>query len=267
MGKPNSYKGVCARKRFGQHFLTDSSVLQQMVTAIGPKAHDRLIEIGPGRGALTVYLLDCLLHMDAVELDRDLIPLLEAMGNPGQLTVHQADVLQFNFASLIRDSGQQLRVVGNLPYNISTPLMFHIFESLSLIDDMHFLLQKEVAERMSAEVGSSQYGRLSVMTQYFCDVECLFDVGPEAFHPPPKVDSTFVRLYPHRQLSLDKSGYDLFSQLVSQVFTMRRKTLRKSLQSMVDSDVLDRVTIDLALRPQELSVKEFILLSQEIKLE
>ena len=173
----------------------------------------------------------------------------------------------FHITIILRGSTDKLRVVGNLPYNISTPLLFHLFESLSHVQDMHFLLQKEVADRMSAEVGCSQYGRLSVMTQYYCDVECLFDVGPEAFHPPPQVDSTFVRLQPHHRYSLTTQQFETFSRLVSQVFTMRRKTLRKSLQSIISKSEINQLSVDISLRPQALSVEQYISLSQEITLE
>ncbi len=260
-------RGAPARKRFGQHFLFDQVILQKMVSAIAPQLSDRIVEIGPGRGALTEHLLAVLPHLDVVEIDRDLIPLLTGMASTEQLSVHEADILKFDVGAIATALSSQIRVVGNLPYNISTPLMFHLFSSLALIDDMHFLLQKEVADRMVAVVGSSQYGRLSVMTQFFCDVECLFDVGPEAFHPPPKVDSTFVRLQPHRRYQLSTDEFEVLRRLVSHVFTMRRKTLRKSLQSLIPLAQLGQLPVDLTLRPQELSVDQYVLLSQKITLE
>jgi 16S rRNA (adenine1518-N6/adenine1519-N6)-dimethyltransferase len=255
-----------SRKRFGQHFLHDLGVLQQMIIAIRPLQEDVMVEIGPGRGALTAVLLPQLRHLMAVEIDRDLVPLLQKRYAADKLTVYQADVLTFRFQDLVRD-GHDLRIVGNLPYNISTPLLFHLYASISCIDDMHFLLQKEVAVRMGAAVGSAQYGRLSVMTQYYCEVIELFDVAPESFQPPPKVNSTFVRLLPHRQHALTEKQYYVFSQLVRHVFTMRRKTLRNSLKVMLPKSTMDRLTINLSARPQELSVEQYVSLSQQIELE
>lgn len=260
-------KRPLARKRFGQHFLHDQAILARMAAVIRLQASDTVVEIGPGRGALTQYLLQHLSQLDVVEIDRDLIEHLQSLGEPGQLQIHQADILNFEITSIRTGQVSDLRVVGNLPYNISTPLMFHLFASISHIKDMYFLLQKEVAERMAATVNSSQYGRLSVMTQFFCDVECLFEVGPEAFIPRPKVDSTFICLNPHQRYNLSSQQFDSLETVVSHVFTMRRKTLRKSLSALVPVERLENVSVDLSLRPQALTVDQFISLSQQLALE
>jgi len=202
-----------ARKRFGQNFLHDPQVIQRIVNSIRPRAGQTMVEIGPGEGALTRELLPILGQLDVVELDRDLIPLLQsACTQLGELRIHQADALKFDFCQL-SPGPAQLRVVGNLPYNISTPLLFHLLGMSHCIEDMHFMLQKEVVERITAGPGSGQYGRLSVMLQFHCESEMLFTVGPGAFRPAPKVDSAVVRLIPHRQppVAVDP---ELLSQLV-----------------------------------------------------
>lgn len=177
-----------ARKRFGQHFLVDRNVISQLVAVIAPQSDDNMVEIGPGQGALTLPILEKIAHLNVVELDRDLIPFLRQHGeSTGKLTVFEADALKFDFATLIKK--MPLRVIGNLPYNISTPLIFHLLTYAAGINDMHFMLQKEVVNRLGAKVGTHDYGRLSIMVQYHCDVHMLFDVPPNAFSPPPKVDS------------------------------------------------------------------------------
>ena len=187
------------RKRFGQHFLHDPAVIQRIVAAINPRADDILVEIGPGEGAITLPLLQATGRLHVIELDRDLIePLQRQAIEAGELTIYNADALRFDFCQLA-GSGS-LRVVGNLPYNISTPLLFHLLEQSRCISDMHFMLQKEVVDRLAAEPGSGQYGRLSVMVQYRCEVTPLFTIGPGAFRPPPRVESAFVRMRPYRTL-------------------------------------------------------------------
>jgi len=188
-----------ARKRFGQHFLHDKNIIDKILRAIDPKRDDNLLEIGPGRGALTLPLLNYCDQLTVVELDRDLIPVLQRRAvQGGQLKVINTDILTFEFDSLSRT--RSLRVVGNLPYNISTPLMFHLMDSITKIQDMHFMLQKEVARRIVSNVGTRNYGRLSVMIQYFCHCQYLFDVAPTCFTPAPKVDSAVIRLTPHKHL-------------------------------------------------------------------
>jgi 16S rRNA (adenine1518-N6/adenine1519-N6)-dimethyltransferase len=253
-----------ARKRFGQNFLHDPQVIHRIVNSIRPREGQCMVEIGPGEGALTRELLPILGQLDVVELDRDLIPMLESkLSGLGELRIHQADALKFNFCQL-SPGPAQLRVVGNLPYNISTPLLFHLLEMSHCIQDMHFMLQKEVVERITAQPGSGQYGRLSVMVQYHCQTEMLFSVGPGAFRPAPKVDSAIVRLTPHQQPPVDIDP-DTLAQLVSRAFGQRRKTLRNNLKGLLDADTIVAQGIDPGIRPERLSLKEFARLAQALK--
>ena len=260
MGNPPVHK---PRKRFGQNFLHDPQVIQRIIASIRPREGQRMVEIGPGEGALTRELLPILGQLDVVELDRDLIPRLESnCASLGEIRIHQADALKFNFCQLI--SGfSQLRIVGNLPYNISTPLLFHLLEMSHCIQDMHFMLQKEVVQRITAKPGTGQYGRLSVMVQYYCETEMLFTVGPGAFHPAPKVDSAVVRLVPHRQPPVAVEATRL-SQLVSRAFGQRRKTLRNNLKGLLDADAIESLGIDPGVRPERLSLEDFARLAQAI---
>jgi 16S rRNA (adenine1518-N6/adenine1519-N6)-dimethyltransferase len=247
------------RKRFGQNFLHDQGVIQRIVQAIQPRPGDTLVEIGPGQGALTRQVLEHIEHMDAVELDRDLIPLLEEEFGP-RLTIHQQDALKFDFCRLVPEGGR-LRVIGNLPYNISTPLLFHLMEGRHCVRDMHFMLQKEVVERLAAAPGSKAYGRLGIMTQYYCRVEKLFTVHPGAFNPPPKVDSAIVRLVPHQQPPVEVASTEDLSQLVAQAFSQRRKTLRNTLKGLLtEADIL-ACGVDPQLRPEQLSLPRFAALA------
>jgi 16S rRNA (adenine1518-N6/adenine1519-N6)-dimethyltransferase len=249
------------RKRFGQHFLHDPGTIARILAAIAPAAGDHLVEIGPGRGALTVGLLEAAGRLDVVELDRDLIPLLrERCAGHGTLTVHQADAMAFDFCTL--GGGRPLRLVGNLPYNISSPLLFHLLGQAACIRDMHFMLQREVVERMAAPPGSRTYGRLSVMVQYHCRAEALFTVHPGAFHPPPKVDSAVVRLVPHARRPLDAAGESRLAALVRQAFTQRRKTLRNGLKGLLDEPAIRAAGLDPGARPETVSVEQFIRLAQ-----
>lgn len=249
------------RKRFGQHFLHDDQVIQRLVDAIGPLPEQHLVEIGPGQGALTFPVLKKIGAMDVVELDRDLIPLLiERAKNSGNLIIHQADALKFDFATLVVNE-KPLRVIGNLPYNISTPLIFHLLGYANLIADMHFMLQKEVVDRLAANIGNSDYGRLSIMVQYHCQVTALFDVPPEAFTPPPKVNSSIVRLVPHKIIPFPADDYAHFESIVKQAFNQRRKTLRNCLKNTVNDEDFIRARIDSKLRPEELSVEDYVRLS------
>lgn len=249
------------RKRFGQHFLTDQAIIQRIVATIAPNAKQHLIEIGPGQGALTIPVLQQAQQLEVIELDRDLVvELNERFGSTGQLIVHAADVLAFDFATLKTDA-RLLRIFGNLPYNISTPLLFHLLEYADLIDDMVFMLQKEVAMRMAAQPKQADYGRLSVMLQYACSVDVLFHVPPQAFDPPPKVQSSIVRLKPHRTLPFPVNDKLLLARLVQRAFGQRRKTLRNSLKAMVTDDIWNRVDIRSDTRPEALSVKDFVVLA------
>jgi len=250
-----------ARKRFGQNFLTDPYVVAGIVAAISPQRDDHIVEIGPGLGVLTESLLPCVTAMDAVELDRDIIPKLEKhCRDRGQLHIHQADALKFDFASLAED-GRPLRIVGNLPYNISTPLMFHLLSLHERIQDMHFMLQKEVVDRLAATPGGKEYGRLSVMMQYYCRVELLIDVPPEAFTPAPKVNSAVVRLVPYREPPVNVDDISLLAKIVTQAFSQRRKTLRNTLKPIMNAEQIEAQGVDPRRRAETLALAEFASLA------
>jgi 16S rRNA (adenine1518-N6/adenine1519-N6)-dimethyltransferase len=249
-----------ARKRFGQNFLQDQCVIEQIVKSIHPKPGDHIVEIGPGLGALTTHILPLVGSMDAIELDRDLIPELAAeCAGLGKLNIHSADVLSYDFSELSK-APHSLRVVGNLPYNISSPLLFHVIEYLPIIKDMHFMLQKELVERMAASVNNKDYGRLTIMLQYHCDITLLFYVSATAFWPVPKVESAVVRLVP-KTPSLIAENMDMFAQVVKQAFSHRRKILRNCLQGLVDAKQLERLEIDSNARPEQLTVDDFVRIS------
>lgn len=252
------------RKRFGQNFLHDKMVIQRIVNNINPRQGDHIVEIGPGEGALTELVLDKIGSMDVVELDRDLIPLLKIrfVLHDG-LTIHQADALKFDFCQLQKEE-KKIRIIGNLPYNISTPLLFHLFDSNQCIQDMHFMLQKEVVDRIVAKPGDPHYGRLGIMMQYFCHSEYVFTVKPGAFRPAPKVDSAIVRLIPHDKPPVEVNNFDQFSKLVNYSFTKRRKTLRNILKGKLDSEQIEALGIDPTIRPERLSLKDFTDLSNTI---
>jgi 16S rRNA (adenine1518-N6/adenine1519-N6)-dimethyltransferase len=250
-----------ARKRFGQNFLHDLSVIRHIIACLDIRSGQHWVEIGPGQGALTEPLLQSGARLDLIELDRDLVTLLKKRfaGRP-HLAIHSADALKFDFSSLA-EHGNRLHVVGNLPYNISTPLMFHLLNSADCIEDMHFMLQKEVVDRLCAEPGSKQYGRLSVMMQYYCETEHLFDVPPESFDPVPKVISSIVRLTPHRQPPVQIGNRDNLNRIVTQAFSQRRKTLRNALKSLVSDSALEALSIDPKLRAENLTLQDFAKLS------
>lgn len=251
-----------ARKRFGQNFLQDYSIIGDILDYAHPQADEHWVEIGPGLGALTKPLLEAGVKLDVVELDRDLVARLQKQyaGNT-HITIHSADALAFDFASLATPD-EKLRVIGNLPYNISTPLMFHLLETTNCVEDMTFMLQKEVVDRICAEPGSKKYGRLSVMMQYFCETEWLFDVPPESFDPAPKVMSAIVHLVPHAQTLVDVGNFEHFSRLVTQAFSQRRKTIRNSLKNFIDEQNIIDLGIDANLRAESVSLVEFALLSK-----
>lgn len=253
-----------ARKRFGQNFLHDAGVIHNILRAIHPRAEDRLLEIGPGQGALTEGLLDSDAHLDVVELDLDLIPLLtHQFGARENFHLHQGDALKFDFTSL-GATAHSLRVVGNLPYNISTPLIFHLLENAHLIRDMHFMLQKEVVQRLAAGPGGGDWGRLSIMVQYHCRVEHLFNVGPGAFNPPPKVDSAIVRLVPHEILPHPAKDHRQLERVVREAFNQRRKTLRNTLKALLDSTAIEAAGVDGSLRPEQLDLAAFVRLADQL---
>lgn len=228
-----------------------------------PNNQDHLVEIGPGLGVLTRQLVDSVAHYDAIEIDRDLIPILQKdFGYSRHFVLHEMDVLQVNWIELAQ--GHPIRVVGNLPYNISTPLLFHLFSALPVIKDMYFLLQKEVGDRLAAPVGSHNFGRLSVMAQYYCDIELLFDVGPEAFNPPPKVNSVFLRLVPKPATARCATDINLLEQIVATAFNQRRKTLRNSLQQRVSPSLLEQLEIDPSKRAQNICVEEYVKMANAL---
>jgi 16S rRNA (adenine1518-N6/adenine1519-N6)-dimethyltransferase len=262
------------RKRFGQHFLHDPGVIGRIVAAIAPQPQDRMVEIGPGLGAITLPLLARLNELHAVEIDRDAIQhLRELTQNDPRLHIHSADVLEFSLAPIYeapdphaspdQASPRRLRVVGNLPYNISTPLLFHLIKQRELILDMHFMLQKEVVDRMAAAPDSDHYGRLTVMLAPWVRVQPQFDIGPGAFRPPPRVTSTVVRLTPH-ETPMDIGEPRHFASVVAAAFNQRRKTLRNSLKQLLDAEDIVAAGIDPSLRAEVLSPAEFVALGRQL---
>jgi 16S rRNA (adenine1518-N6/adenine1519-N6)-dimethyltransferase len=251
------------KKNLGQHFLTDRHIIEQIVYAVDAQADDRLVEIGPGQGAITFPLLKRHGRLTVIEFDRDLItPLSEAAHGIGELTIVHKDVLQVDFDKLAGEG--KIRLIGNLPYNISTPILFHVLEHCQHVQDMHFMLQKEVVDRMAAEPGSKIYGRLSVMLQAVCEVMPLFDVPPSSFNPPPKVDSAVVRLVPRLagQIGIDDPA--LFAAIVRDAFGQRRKTLRNALSKLCTADDLQTVDIKPETRAEQLPVDAFIRLANAL---
>ena len=252
------------RKRFGQNFLHDKMVIQRIVNNINPRQGDHIVEIGPGEGALTELVLDKIGAMDVVELDRDLIPLLKIRFVMQEgLTIHQADALKFNFCEL-KENEKKLRIIGNLPYNISTPLLFHLLDNSHCIQDMHFMLQKEVVDRIVAKPGDSAYGRLGIMMQYYCRSEYVFTVKPGAFRPPPKVDSAIVRLIPHEKPPVEVNDFDTFSKIVNFSFTQRRKTLRNILKGKLEASQIEELGIEPTIRPERLSLQDFTKIANRL---
>ncbi len=245
-----------AKKRFGQNFLHDNAIIDRIVKSIRVKSTDNIIEIGPGLGAITQQILPITGQINVIELDRDIIPKLKFnCDGLGDLNILQTDALKVDYHEFAKNG--PLRVVGNLPYNISTPLLFKLFEFLNDIQDMHFMLQKEVVMRMCATPGSKTYGRLSVMTQSVCEVRLLFLVPPESFTPAPKVDSAIVYLAPRKQV-LDITDRALFSTIVTEAFNQRRKTLRNVWRNRISAEDLETLGIDASLRPENVSLIEFV---------
>jgi len=248
------------RKRFGQNFLHDHNIIYNIISSIQARPDQHWVEIGPGQGALTEPLLNEKVRLDVVELDRDLVVLLrEKFKQYPNLQIHSADALRFDFSSLA--DGEKLRIIGNLPYNISTPLMFHLLDNAYCIEDMHFMLQKEVVDRICAVPGSKKYGRLSVMMQYYCLPELLFEVPPESFDPVPQVTSAIVRLVPYRQPPVAVNDIAKLNRVVTQAFSQRRKTLRNSLKKLIDEEDIAALDIDPTLRAESISLAEFARLS------
>ncbi len=257
------YKPHKARKRFGQNFLQDSRIIHQIVMAIGPTPDDHVVEIGPGQGAITEPLLDSNCQLDVVELDRDLVKLLDfRFSSIDRFTLHSADALTFDFATL--NSKKPLRIIGNLPYNISTPLLFHLLSQASPIKDMHFMLQKEIVNRLEAQPGCKQFGRLSIMIQLYCRVEALFDVDPECFHPQPKVMSSIVRLTPYTEQPYQIDDRVLFEKIVKAAFSQRRKTIRNTLKNICSDKDFSATGISPSARAEALSIDDFVSLSNRL---
>ncbi len=249
------------RKRFGQNFLNNQHIISDIVHAIHPQTTDNIIEIGPGLGAITQPLLTHLDHLTVIEIDRDLQSYLQQLPlGKNKLQIIAADALTIDYGQL----GKELRIVGNLPYNISTPLLIHLLNFTASISDMHFMLQKEVVQRMAAAPGSKAYGRLSVMMQYHCEVEHLFDVPPTAFEPMPKVDSAIVRLTPYHHKPFVDIGRKELEQLVAKAFAMRRKTLANNLKGVVNMEQLAALEIDGLWRPEQISVAQYAQLAKYV---
>lgn len=249
------------RKRFGQNFLQSRHVIDDILRAIHPQPTDNLLEIGPGLGALTEPLLRCLERLTVVEIDRDLQKYWSELPSAqGKIHLIAADALTVNYDEF----GQNLRIIGNLPYNISTPLLIHFLRFTPFIEDMHFMLQKEVVERIAAKPGTKEYGRLSVMLQYHCEVEDLFHVPPEAFDPQPKVDSAVIRLTPYQQSPFAAVDVAQLERLVASAFAMRRKTLNNNLKGLISSEQLATLGIDGSRRPEQISVSEYVQLAKFI---
>ena len=253
-----------ARKRFGQNFLHDQNIVDKIVEQIKPKNNQHLVEIGPGQGALTKPLASSGAKLDCIELDRDLAKYLDKeFSEVERVSVVQQDVLKFDLSTLT-DTEKSLRIIGNLPYNISTPVIFHLLKSHQLICDMIFMLQLEVVQRLVATPGGKNYGRLGLMVQYFCEVQHLFNVPSSAFTPQPKVASAIVRLKPHSDFPLEAKDPECLQTVIRTAFNQRRKTLKNSLRTIISEEVLKELPIDAGLRPEKLSLADYILISDAI---
>jgi len=252
-----------ARKRFGQNFLTDQFVLEDIINAIAPQADETMVEIGPGLGAMTRLLSQQLKQLHVIELDRDLVARLQRGFDPAKLVIHAGDALQFDFAKIAVKPGQKLRVVGNLPYNISSPLLFHLAEFAPLIHDQHFMLQKEVVERMVATPGSKAYGRLSVMLQWRYRMALMFIVPPTAFDPPPRVESAIVRMVPIAQPLACEAN--MLAAVVMKAFSQRRKVIRNCLAGMFSEEEIVAAGIDPTLRPESIALEQYVALANRLQ--
>jgi 16S rRNA (adenine1518-N6/adenine1519-N6)-dimethyltransferase len=252
-----------AKKKFGQHFLSDSGMLNAIVGSIHPQPDDQIIEIGPGPGILTQPLADAAGSLHLIEIDNDWAAFLQDLyKDTANITLHHTDVLNFNWSSLA--NGKPWRVVGNLPYNISTPLLFHLFANLDQFQDMHFVLQNEVVNRLAAPVGGKSYGRLSVMAQYHCQTQSLLFIPPESFDPPPKVDSALVRLVPRKQKTVVATDLNILTSVVREAFTFRRKTLSNALRKYFSAVELEQHGVKPTLRPQNVTVDQYVTLANAL---
>lgn len=255
-----------AKKRFGQNFLTDLGVINSLIAAISPKSDQNIVEIGPGLGAMTKPLLANIMQLHVIEIDRDIVTWMQTeYAKPAyennEIIIHNVDALKFDFSQLCSQTYPKIRIVGNLPYNISTPILFHLLNIIPHIEDMHFMLQKEVVERMVATPSTSEYGRLSVMLQYKLNMEYLFTVPPDAFEPAPKVESAFVRCTPYKDLPIHANNEKHFAGVVLAGFSQRRKTLRNTLKHLLDDSGFAALNIDPQQRAENLSVADFVRIS------
>lgn len=254
-----------AKKRLGQNFLVDTNIIERIIKSINAAPGEHIVEIGPGLGALTQPLLRVLTRLDVIELDRELIPGLNRLEGKEKLHIHNMDVLDFDFTQFTQSNFPQekLRIIGNLPYNISTAVLFHLIRHRSTIEDLHFMLQKEVVERIAANVGSHDYGRLSIMMQLYFRISPLFLVAPQSFRPVPRVESAVVRLTPLPRPLIKPDEHESFAALVKQAFSQRRKTLRNTLKGTYTESLIAAAGVDPGKRPQEISIAEFISLFRE----
>lgn len=255
-GRPSTHKH---KKQFGQNFLNNGRIIDQIVAAIRPLPDDHIVEIGPGEAALTTPLIDRVKKLDIIEIDNDLIgPLKIKFATKPAFNLHHTDALKFDYSTLLSESEKSIRIVGNLPYNISSPLMFHLLKYADKISDMHFMLQKEVVNRITATPGGKTFGRLSVMIQYVCETEYLFTVGPENFTPPPKVESAIIRLIPHKIKPFMADDEKTFADIVRQSFSLKRKTLRNNLKGWLDAEQIESLGIDPGVRAETLPLERFV---------
>lgn len=255
-GRPSTHKH---KKQFGQNFLNNGRIIDQIVAAIRPMSDDHIVEIGPGEAALTTPLIDRVKKLDIIEIDNDLIgPLKIKFATKPTFNLHHTDALKFDYSTLLSESEKSIRIVGNLPYNISSPLMFHLLKYADKISDMHFMLQKEVVNRITATPGGKTFGRLSVMIQYVCETEYLFTVGPENFTPPPKVESAIIRLIPHKIKPFKADDEKTFADVVRQSFSLKRKTLRNNLKGWLDAEQIESLGIDPGVRAETLPLERFV---------
>ena len=252
---------VRPRKRFGQHFLHDPNIIRKIIDAIQPRSHDLFVEVGPGRGAITRPLAEAVKRLDVIEIDRDLAAALEDQKSHGNVTVYRADVMKFAFEALVQP-GEKLRLAGNLPYNISSPLLFYLLDSSHLFEDIHVMLQKEVVDRITALPGNRTYGRLTVALAARCKAENLFEIQPGSFSPPPRVKSSFLRLTPLQTPKISAVLAPAFGQLVTQAFNMRRKQLSNALRGLLDANQIRSAGVDPSQRAEDLDVDAFIRLAE-----
>lgn len=252
---------VRPRKRFGQHFLHDPNIIRKIIDAIQPRSHDLFVEVGPGRGAITRPLAEAVKRLDVIEIDRDLAAALKDQNSHGNVTVYRADVMKFAFEALVQP-GEKLRLAGNLPYNISSPLLFYLLDSSHLFEDIHVMLQKEVVDRITALPGNRTYGRLTVALAARCKAENLFEIQPGSFSPPPRVKSSFLRLTPLQTPKISAVLAPAFGQLVTQAFNMRRKQLSNALRGLLDANQIRSAGVDPSQRAEDLDVDAFIRLAE-----